>query len=277
MEDTRGAVFEIVIEPGRGAGAWARELWEYRELFFFLAWRDVLVRYKQTVIGVAWSVLRPFLTMLVFTVVFGRVARLPSDGVPYPVMVFAGMLPWQYFASAMQESAGSLIVEQGLVSKVYFPRIIVPTSSVIVSAVDSLISLALLGLLMLWYGVMPSARLLLMPAFFALATMAALGMGWWLSALNVKYRDFRYIVPFLVQFGLYVSPVGFSSSVVPERWRTVYGLDPMVGVIDGFRWCVQGSPLHLPSLAVSVVVSVMLFVSGAWWFRRTERQFADFI
>lgn len=273
------AGFDLIIEPNRTTGAFFRELLRYRELFYFLAWRDILVRYKQTVIGVAWSVIRPLLTMLVFTVVFGRLARLPSEGVPYPILVFSAMLPWQYFANAMQESSNSLIAESRLISKVYFPRLIVPTSSVIVSAVDFLISLVLLGLLMFWYGFAPSPAILLMPFFFLLATLSALGVGYWLSALNVKYRDFRYIVPFLVQFGLYVSPVGFSSSVVPGRWRLLYSLNPMVGVIDGFRWCVQGtaSSLYLPGFLISTAVSVLAFVSGVWFFRRTERFFADFI
>ena len=273
------AGFDLIIEPNRTTGAFFRELLRYRELFYFLAWRDILVRYKQTVIGVAWSVIRPLLTMLVFTVVFGRLAKLPSEGVPYPILVFSAMLPWQYFANAMQESANSLIAESRLISKVYFPRLIVPTSSVIVSAVDFLISLALLGLLMLWYGFAPSPGILLMPFFFLLATLSALGVGYWLSALNVKYRDFRYIVPFLVQFGLYVSPVGFSSSVVPGRWRLLYSLNPMVGVIDGFRWCIQGtaSSFYLPGFLISTLVSVLAFVSGIWFFRRTERFFADFI
>ena len=279
MDKSTDAGFDLIIEPNRTTGAFFRELLRYRELFYFLAWRDILVRYKQTVIGVAWSVIRPLLTMLVFTVVFGRLAKLPSEGVPYPILVFSAMLPWQYFANAMQESSNSLIAESRLISKVYFPRLIVPTSSVIVSAVDFLISLALLGLLMLWYGFAPSPGILLMPFFFLLATLSALGVGYWLSALNVKYRDFRYIVPFLVQFGLYVSPVGFSSSVVPGRWRLLYSLNPMVGVIDGFRWCIQGtaSSLYLPGFLISAVVSVLAFVSGIWFFRRTERFFADFI
>ena len=273
------AGFDLIIEPNRTTGAFFRELLRYRELFYFLAWRDILVRYKQTVIGVAWSVIRPLLTMVVFTVVFGRLARLPSEGVPYPILVFSAMLPWQYFSNAMQESSNSLIAESRLISKVYFPRLIVPASSVIVSAVDFLISLALLGLLMLGYSFVPSWTFLFMPFFFLLATLAALGAGFWLSALNVKYRDFRYIVPFLVQFGLYVSPVGFSSSVVPERWRLLYSLNPMVGVIDGFRWCVQGtaSSLYLPGFLISAAISVLAFFSGVWFFRRTERFFADFI
>lgn len=279
MNKSTDAGFDLIIEPNRTTGAFFRELLRYRELFYFLAWRDILVRYKQTVIGVAWSVIRPLLTMLVFTIVFGRLAKLPSEGVPYPILVFSAMLPWQYFANAMQESANSLIAESRLISKVYFPRLIVPTSSVIVSAVDFLISLSLLGLLMLWYSFTPSLAILLMPFFFLLATLSALGVGYWLSALNVKYRDFRYIVPFLVQFGLYVSPVGFSSSVVPGRWRLLYSLNPMVGVIDGFRWCVQGTAnsLYLPGFLISAAVSVLAFVSGVWFFRRTERFFADFI
>ena len=278
-DNSTNAGFDLIIEPNRTTVAFFRELLRYRELFYFLAWRDILVRYKQTVIGIAWSVIRPLLTMLVFPIVFGRLARLPNEGVPYPILVFSAMLPWQYFANAMQESSNSLIAESRLISKVYFPRLIVPASSVIVSAVDFLISLALLGLLMLGYGFIPSWTLLFMPFFFLLATLAALGAGFWLSALNVKYRDFRYIVPFLVQFGLYVSPVGFSSSVVPERWRLLYSLNPMVGVIDGFRWCVQGtaSSLYLPGFLISAAISVLAFSSGVWFFRRTERFFADFI
>jgi len=278
-DNSTNAGFDLIIEPNRTTVAFFRELLRYRELFYFLAWRDILVRYKQTVIGIAWSVIRPLLTMLVFTIVFGRLAKLPSEGVPYPILVFSAMLPWQYFANAMQESSNSLIAESRLISKVYFPRLIVPASSVIVSAVDFLISLVLLGLLMLGYGFIPSWTLLFMPFFFLLATLAALGAGFWLSALNVKYRDFRYIVPFLVQFGLYVSPVGFSSSVVPERWRLLYSLNPMVGVIDGFRWCVQGtaSSLYLPGFLISAAISVLAFSSGVWFFRRTERFFADFI
>lgn len=271
--------FDLIIEPNRTASAFVKELIRYRELFYFLAWRDILVRYKQTVIGIAWSVIRPLLTMIVFSVVFGRLAKLPSEGVPYPILVFSAMLPWQYFANAMQESSNSLIAESRLISKVYFPRLIVPTSSVIVSAVDFLISLVLLGFLMLGYGFAPSINILFMPFFFVLATLSALGVGFWLSALNVKYRDFRYIVPFLVQFGMYISPVGFSSSVVPDRWRLLYSLNPMVGVIDGFRWCVQGTQdsIYLPGFAISVVVSVFLFWTGVKFFRRTERFFADFI
>jgi lipopolysaccharide transport system permease protein len=279
MHSNDAESFDLIIEPNRTTSDFLKELVLYRELFYFLAWRDILVRYKQTVIGIAWSVIRPFLTMVVFSVIFGRLAKLPSEGVPYPILVFSAMLPWQYFSNAMQESSNSLIAGSQLISKVYFPRLIVPTSSVIVSAVDFLISLVILGLIMLWYGFAPTANIVLMPFFFALATTAALGIGFWLSALNVKYRDFRHIVPFLVQFGLYISPVGFSSSVVPDRWRFIYSLNPMVGVIDGFRWCIQGSgsPIYLPGFAASVAMSAFLFWSGVKFFRRTERFFADYI
>ncbi|MBQ6909266.1 MAG: ABC transporter permease, partial [Synergistaceae bacterium] len=229
--------FDLVIEPNKTTADLFKELLRYRELFAFLAWRDILIRYKQTVIGVAWSVIRPLISMVVFTFVFGRVAKLPNEGVPYGIMVFAAMLPWQYFANAMQESANSLIRSSQLISKIYFPRIILPASSVIVSAVDFLISLVLLLMLMAWYRFMPSPLILLMPLFFIPATMTALGIGFWFSALGVKYRDFYHLLPFMVQFGMYVSPVGFSSSIVPERWRFIYSLNPMVGVIDGFRWC----------------------------------------
>lgn len=271
--------FDLVIEPNKTTADLFKELLRYKELFAFLAWRDILIRYKQTVIGVAWSVIRPLISMVVFTFVFGRVAKLPNEGVPYGIMVFAAMLPWQYFANAMQESANSLIRSSQLISKIYFPRIILPASSVIVSAVDFLISLVLLLMLMAWYRFIPSPLILLMPVFFIPATMTALGIGFWFSALGVKYRDFYHLLPFMVQFGMYVSPVGFSSSIVPERWRFIYSLNPMVGVIDGFRWCVQGAsvPLYIPGVINAFVISILVFFSGVWFFRRFERSFADFI
>ena len=273
------AADELIIEAGRGERQYWRDLLRYRELFYFLAWRDVLVRYKQTVIGVAWAVLRPLLTMVVFTVVFAKLAKLPAEGLPYPVMVFAGMLPWQLFATALSEGSNSLIGNANLISKVYFPRLIVPASATIVSLVDFLISLALLALLMIGYGVLPDWRLLALLPFTVLACAVSVGASLWLAALNVKYRDFRYVVPFIVQFGLYVSPVGFSSNVVPEGWRWLYDLNPMVGVIDGTRWSLSrgGSPLSALSVALSVVVATVLLVSGTWYFRRTERTFADVI
>jgi lipopolysaccharide transport system permease protein len=271
--------FDLVIEPGKGIKQYWRDMWQYRSLFYFLAWRDILVRYKQTVIGIAWSVIRPFLTMVVLTVIFGKLARFPSEGTPYPILVFAAMLPWQMFANALSESSNSLIVNANMLSKVYFPRLIVPTSAVIVSLVDFVISFALLGILMVWYQFVPGWRVVTLPFFVLLALFAALGSGIWLAALNVKYRDFRYIVPFMVQFGLYISPVGFSSSVVPGRWRLLYSLNPMVGVIDGFRWAILGGDvqLYMPGFLLSVGLSLLIFGFGLAYFRRTERTFADVI
>ncbi len=269
--------FDLIIEPNRTTADFLKELLRYRELFMFLAWRDILIRYKQTVIGIAWSVIRPTISMVIFTFVFGRVAKLPNDGVPYGIMVFSAMLPWQYFASAMQESSASLVRSAQLVGKIYFPRIILPTASVIVSAVDFLISLCLLFLLMAWYRFIPSPMIILLPLFFIPVTMTALGIGFWFSALGVRYRDFHHLLPFMVQFGLYVSPVGFSSSIVPERWRLFYSLNPMVGVIDGFRWCIYGMPIYTPGFIISLIISVAFFFSGVRFFRRFERSFADFI
>jgi lipopolysaccharide transport system permease protein len=271
--------FDLLIEPGRAERNYWRDLWRYRELFYFLVWRDILVRYKQTVIGVAWALVRPLATMAVFTVVFGKLAKLPSDGVPYPVLVFAAMLPWQFVASSLGEAASSLVGNANLISKIYFPRLIVPAGSVITSLVDFLISAAFLAVLMVWYGCWPDVRVMALPLFTLLAFAAALGPGLWLCALTVKYRDFRYVVPFLVQFGLYISPVGFSSSVVPEHWRLLYSLNPMVGVIDGFRWCLLrgGAGLYWPGFALSVALTALLLWSGLRYFRQTERTFADVI
>ncbi len=270
---------ELIIEAGHTERNYWRDLFRYRELFYFLAWRDVLVRYKQTVIGILWAVLRPLLTMLVFTFVFSRIAKLPAEGVPYPVMVFAAMLPWQLFATSLTEGSGSLINNSNLISKVYFPRLIVPASSVIVSFVDFAISMVLLAILMVIYRVWSGWTLVMLPVFTALALLASAGAGIWLAALNVKYRDFRYVVPFIVQFGLYISPVGFSSSIVPEKWRLLYDSNPMVGVIDGFRWAISNRATAFPqqSLLLSLVTVTFLLVSGIWYFRKTERTFADVI
>ena len=270
---------ELIIEAGRTEKQYWKDLWRYRELFYFLAWRDILVRYKQTAIGIAWALIRPFLTMVIFTVVFGKLAKLPSDGVPYPILVFAAMLPWQFFANALSECSNSLIGNANLISKVYFPRLIVPASAVIVSFVDFLISGIILLALMAWYNFIPDWRIITLPIFVAIAFAAAMGGGLWLSALNVKYRDFRYIVPFIVQFGLYISPVGFSTSIVPQDWRMIYSLNPMVGVIDGFRWAILGGEFQLywPGFILSVGLVVLLFASGIWYFRQTERTFADVI
>jgi lipopolysaccharide transport system permease protein len=270
---------EIIIEPGRSIKHYWKDLWDYRELFYFLAWRDIAVRYKQTVIGVAWSVIRPVLTMAVFVVVFGKLAKLPSDGVPYPILVFAAMLPWQFFANALAESGNSLVGNSNLISKVYFPRLAIPSSAVMVSFVDFLISLVLLAILMAWYRFAPGWRILTLPFFTLIALGTAMGAGLWFASLNVKYRDFRFIIPFVVQFGVYVSPVGFSSSIVPQQWRFIYSINPLVGVIDGFRWSILGgeTALYLPGLGLSLVVVTLLLSSGLWYFRKTERTFADMI
>jgi lipopolysaccharide transport system permease protein len=272
--------FDLLIEAGRGEKNYWRDLWRYRELFYFLAWRDILVRYKQTVIGIAWALVRPFLTMLVFTFIFSRVAKLPAPGsVPYALLVFAALLPWQFFSTALGEASNSLIGNANLISKVYFPRLIVPAGSVITSFVDFLITLVLMAGMMIWYGFLPDWRLLTLPLFVALAFGSAFGAGLWLCALNVRYRDFRYIVPFIVQFGLYLSPVGFSSNIVPEGLRLIYACNPMVGVIDGFRWALlRGqSPLAAYALIASILVTSVLCLSGIWYFRRTEKTFADII
>ncbi len=269
----------LIIEAGRTESQYWKDIWRYRELFYFLAWRDILVRYKQTAIGIAWALIRPFLTMIVFTVVFGNIAKLPSEGVPYPILVFAAMLPWQFFANALSECSNSLLNNSNLISKIYFPRLIVPASAVIVSFIDFLISGMILVALMAWYNFVPDWRILTLPLFILIAFTAAIGAGLWLAALNVEYRDFRYIVPFIVQFGLYISPVGFSSSIVPEKWRFLYSLNPMVGVIDGFRWAILGgdTQLYWSGFLLSMTLVVFLIVTGVWYFRKMERTFADVI
>ncbi|MDB6033855.1 MAG: type transporter [Verrucomicrobiales bacterium] len=270
---------ELIIEAGRAERQYWRDLWRYRELFVFLAWRDLLVRYKQTVVGVAWSLIRPLLTMLVLTVVFGKFGKMPSGGVPYPLLVFCGMLPWQFFSTAMSESGNSLVANSNLISKVYFPRLVVPASSVITSFVDFLISAAFLIALMIWYRFIPSPHIVALPLFILLALAASFGVGVWIAALMVQYRDFRFIVPFVVQFGLYISPVGFLSSVVPEKWRLLYSLNPMVGIIDGFRWCILGGDhtLYAAGLGATVFVVMLLLITGVYYFRKTEKSFADVI
>jgi len=270
----------LIIESGRTERHYWADLWRYRELFYFLAWRDILVRYKQTFVGMAWAIMRPFLTMLVFTIVFSKLAKLPSDGgVPYPILVFAALLPWQFFSSAFAEAGNSLIANANMISKVYFPRLVIPVSAVIVSFVDFLISGIVLVGLMVWYGFMPDWRIVTLPLFMLFAVAAAMGAGLWIAALNVKFRDFRYIVPFVVQLGLYISPVGFSSSIVPERWRLLYSLNPMVGVIDGFRWAILGGEgqLYIPGFLLSAALVAVMLVTGVLYFRKTERTFADVI
>jgi lipopolysaccharide transport system permease protein len=272
--------FNLVIEPGRSEKNYWGDLWRYRELFYILVWRDFKVRYKQTVIGIAWSVIRPFLTMVIMTVVFGKLAKLPTDGAtPYAILTLAAILPWQFFANALTESSNSLVGNANLISKVYFPRLIIPASSIMSGFVDLLISFGIMAFMMVYYGFIPSWQIVFLPVFLLIGFIASFGIGLWLTTLNLKYRDFRFIVPFIVQIGFYVSPVGYSSSIIPDKYRLWYSLNPMVGVIDGFRWCIIGpeSRLYLPGLGVSL--AVMLFF--AWFavrhFRRTEKKFADYI
>ena len=270
----------LIIEAGRAERHYWLDLWRFRELFRVLAWRDLSVRYKQTIIGVLWALIRPFLTMLVLTIIFGRIAKLPADGnAPYALMVFAGILPWTFFSSGLSEASNSLINNQALISKVYFPRLIVPIATVVVAFVDFLISFCILFVLMGWYRFAPDWRLIFLPVFVLLVFFASVGPALWIASLNVKYRDFRYVIPFIVQFGLYVSPVGFSSNVVPEQWRLLYSLNPMVGVIDGFRWCIlRGqNELYLPGLWAGVAVIAFFLWFGFRQFRKTEKSFADLI
>ena len=271
---------EVVIEAGRADRHYWADLWRYRELFQVLAWRDVTIRYKQTVIGVAWAVVRPLLATLIFSVLMGRVAKLPSDGgAPYPLMVFAGMLPWTFFATAFSDASNSLIGNTNLVSKVYFPRLIVPTATIVAALVDFAIGLVILAAMMLWFRFAPDWRIVFLPLFGAMAFLAALGPSLWIASVNVRYRDFRYVVPFIVQFGLYVSPVAYSSHVVPERWRLAYSLNPMAGVIDGFRWCVLGgrAAIYWPGLGLGMAVIALSLWLGLAQFRRLEKTFADLI
>lgn len=271
---------QLTIEPGRAEHHYWRDLWNYRELFYFLAWRDLLVRYKQTLVGIAWAFLRPALTMMVLTVVFGKFAKLPSAGVPYPILVLCGMLPWQFFSTALAECGNSLVHNAGLVSKIYFPRLIVPASSVIVSLVDFMVSASILALVLLWYQFMPSAHIVFLPLFVGLVFVGAFGVGLWIAAFMVRYRDFRMIVPFVVQIGFYITPVAYLyREVVPEKYLLLYALNPMVGVIDGFRWCVLGGQhvLYWPAQAIAVGWIILLISTGIWYFRRVERTFADVI
>jgi lipopolysaccharide transport system permease protein len=269
---------QLIIEPGRSAAHYWRDLWRYRELLTFLIWRDIAVRYKQTAIGVVWAVIRPALTLLAF-VAFRRMAGLRDTAVPDVVFVLAAVLPWQFFSSALSESANSLIGNTSLISKVYFPRLLIPLSSVGTALVDFAITLAMLAGLMAWYGVRPDSRLAALPVFIALSIVLAFGLGLLLSALTVKYRDFRYVVPFIVQIGLFVSPVAFATSQVPDRWRWLYGLNPLAGIIDGFRWALLGGRDALDGgvLASSIAITLAALTIGVWYFRRTERGFADAI
>ena len=271
---------ETIIGPRTINKQYWKDLWNYRELFYFLAWRDIKVRYKQTVIGIAWAVIRPFLTMIVFSFIFGNLAGLPSEeGVPYPLMVFAALLPWHFFANSLSAGSNSLVGNANLISKVYMPRLILPASSVVVNLVDFIISFGIMAIIMAYYRFVPDWKIFILPLFLFIAFLTAYGFSIWFGALNVRYRDFRYIVPFVVQFGLYISPVGFSSSVIPEKWRLLYSINPMVGVIDGFRWAILGGDVSIywPGFVVSVVLLLVVFITGLLYFRRTEKTFADVI
>lgn len=254
------------------------ELWAYRELLYFLAWRDIKVRYKQTAVGVLWSVLQPAAMMVVFTFFFGRLAQIPSQGIPYPVFALVALVPWQLFSKTISESTSSLISDQRLITRVYFPRILIPTANTVAGVVDFLVAAGLLGLVMLWYGITPGVEVVWLPVFLILLLATALGAGYWLSALNVEFRDVAYVVPFLNQFWLFITPVVYPASLVPEKWRPIYGLNPMVGVIEGFRWALLGvGEGPSPTLFVSAAVALTLFVTGIMWFRRRERTFVDTI
>jgi lipopolysaccharide transport system permease protein len=271
---------QIILEPGHTEKNYWGDLWRYRELFQVLAWRDVSVRYKQTAIGVVWAILRPFLTMVIFTVIFARLAKLPSEGgAPYALMVFAGMLPWTFFSTALSDASNSLIGNANLIGKVYFPRLIIPAATIVVAFVDLLISFGLLAAMMIWYRFLPGWQILVLPVFVFLAFIASLGPSLWITSLNVKYRDFRFVIPFIIQFGLYVSPVGFSSSIVPEKWRLPYSLNPNVGVIDGFRWCIlRGqTQIYWQGFGLGLFVTAFFLWLGLRQFRKMEKTFADLI
>jgi len=271
--------FQFTIEANKIERHYWFDLWRYRELFYMLAWRDITVRYKQTIIGVLWAVIRPLLTMIIFVVVFGKIAKLPSEGVPYPIFVFAAMLPWTFFATAFSDASMSLVGNANLISKIYFPRLIIPAASVIVAGVDFMISFVILVALMAWYNYWPDWQILTLPLFLLLGFFAALGSGLFIASLNVKYRDFRFVVPFVVQLGLYISPVGFSTSIVPEQYRLFYYLNPMVAVVDGFRWGISGGQtiLNGTEIMISIVVTIGLCIIGIIHFRKTEKTFADVI
>ncbi|HET6996474.1 MAG TPA: ABC transporter permease [Chitinophagaceae bacterium] len=273
--------FQIVIEPGRTEKNYWKDLWRYRELFYILSWRDIKVRYKQTTLGILWAIIRPLLTMLVFTFIFGTVAGMKGrSAVPYAIIVFAGLLPWQFFSNALSESGNSLVGNERLITKVYFPRMIIPASSVITSFIDFFISFIILLLLFVYYRYVPPVQVFAMPLFWIMAFIASIGPGLYLAALNVKYRDFRHIIPFIIQFGLFISPVGFSSDVIPAQWKGLYSLNPLVGVIDGFRWCIvedAPNPLLNYPFYISLAVSLLLLVLAIRQFRKMEKNFADLV
>lgn len=274
-----GEVSVIVIRPSRG---WVslnlQGLWEYRELLYFLAWRDIKVRYKQTVLGAAWAIIQPFFTMLVFSLFFGRLAKVPSDGIPYPIFAYTALVPWTFFANGLTQSSNSLVGSSNLITKVYFPRLTVPISAVISGVVDFALAFVVLLAMMAYYGVAPTINTLWLPLFLLLALITSLGVGLWLSALNVEYRDVRYMLPFIVQFWMFATPIAYPSSLLSEPWRTLYGLNPMVGVIEGFRWAMLGADTRPgPMIVVSSLAALAVLIGGAFYFRRVERTFADLV
>ncbi len=282
MDDSGAQVIDlpkIIIRPSTGwVSLRLKDLWEYRELLYFLVWRDIKVRYKQTVLGAAWAIIQPFFTMIVFSIFFGRLAGIPSDGVPYPIFAYCALLPWQLFSNAMAESGNSLVVNQNLITKVYFPRLVIPMAPVLAGLVDFGIAFLVLLGMMVYYGMAPTMAVVTLPLFILLAVATALAVGLWLSALNVQYRDVRYTIPFLTQFWLFVTPIAYPSSLVPEKWRVLYGLNPMAGVVEGFRWAMLGTAnAPGPMVAVSVAVVVALLVGGLYYFRRMEKTFADVV
>lgn len=284
MDITRSPKIELSLPslriepPSRWPSIDLKELWEYRELLYFLTWRDIKIRYKQTVLGAAWAIIQPVFMMVVFSLFFGRLAKVPSDGIPYPVFAFCALLPWQLFAHAVGESSNSLVGNQNLITKVYFPRLVIPISAVLSGLLDFLVAFCVLLALIFWYGIVPGWHIVFLPAFVLLAMSTALAVGLWLSALSVQYRDVRYLISFLIQFWLFATPVAYPSSIVPEKWRVVYGLNPMAGVVEGFRWALLGKSSALGSLLwVSVGVVAVTLVGGVYYFRRMEQQFADIV
>jgi len=269
----------IIIRPSRG---WVpiklKDIWEYRELLYFLTWRDIKVRYKQTVLGAAWAILQPFLTMVVFSIFFGRLAKMPSDNIPYPIFSYSGLVIWTFFANGVTLSSNSMVTEANTIKKVYFPRLVIPIGAVTSGVVDFILAFIVLLGMMAFYGIIPTASVIWLPLFFLLAFITALGVGFWLSAMNVMFRDVRYVVPFLIQIWLFATPIAYSASLLTGEWRTLYGLNPMVGVVEGFRWALLGVETKPgPMIAVSTCVSIVLLISGAYYFRRTERSFADVV
>lgn len=279
LPPSSGEYIHLRITPSHGwVSLKLRELWEYRELLFFLTWRDIAVRYKQTALGAAWAIIQPFMTMVVFSLFFGRLAKVPSDGIPYPIFSYAALVPWTFFANGLSESSNSLVGSANLIKKIYFPRLTIPISSVLSGGVDFALAFVVLMGMMLFYGIVPTVNILWLPAFLLLALVASLGVGLWLSALNVEFRDVRYVVPFITQFWLFATPIAYSSTLLEEPWRTLYGLNPMVGVVEGFRWALLGTQTAPgPIILVSVLASVAILVSGAFYFRRMEKTFADIV